>query len=913
LTLVINSITGETINIEPAREPLRWLNSTTPWCLPEDMPPTIVDETIEHPPLIHDILKWAGEKLPLWQRDAIRRLFQQEGILSEDDYSQLYLMLKASHGVPSVSTISPVPLALSDLPAIAKAGERVTLRSMHELENVNRIASGQKLEFGISGMTIVYGGNGAGKSGYVRVLKSVCRSRGVEETVIPDASDSASYAKIPAAKFDITANGISESIQWTANSTATDDLAKISVFDSKCARAYLTEERDVAFLPYGLDVVEKMANMVLPEITKRLNHDSESINVDASPFNHLLSDTEVGKIIKSLGTKTKVEDLDALSKLSVSDLACLDKLNSALSNTDPAAKASELRLSADRVKAFIKRIEQSYKWVSDDSIVKLRGLMNAAQKSSDAEKLAAQTLRSGEHMLLGTGEPVWKALFESARKYSTEIAYPDCDFPHVGAGAFCPLCQQDLAPAADRLKRFEDYIQNDVAKTAENDRKALASAKTKIKGADLDIYSDKSIIDELNQLDADIDGTVLVFRTAMEARQQWMLNGLEGEVSSICENPRPRLRKLAANQLRACRTYLKAVDEKKKIELTRERDELAFRKNLSECVDGVKSLLERMEKKRLLKLCEKDLKTRHISNKSKEFSSNAVTAELKLALDKEFTQLGIGHIQTKLKERTVKGKVKHQLLLDLPSNVGLDSILSEGEQRAIALGSFLAELHIANHSCGIIFDDPVSSLDHVRRLKVAKRLAIESKSRQVIVFTHDVSFLSDLRSECEKQDVNCCSRYLEQVKGYFGNVTEGLPWMHKSYKERIVQLEKAHRELTQFPWPPYPSEDLVMWIHSEYNHLRSTIERVVEEFILGGTVKRFDSYIKVSNLNKVVGLEQNEVDELMTIMERCNDLVNAHDPSSIRNDPPPTPTELKQDIVDLKKLLERIKVRRSNL
>ncbi|MBK6737940.1 MAG: hypothetical protein IPG64_08455 [Haliea sp.] len=81
----------------------------------------------------------------------------------------------------------------------------------------------------------------------------------------------------------------------------------------------------------------------------------------------------------------------------------------------------------------------------------------------------------------------------------------------------------------------------------------------------------------------------------------------------------------------------------------------------------------------------------------------------------EFTAMGIGHIKTKLKERNVRGKMFHQLLLDLPTTNRIDEILSEGEQRAIALGSFFAELALANHKCAIIFDDPVSSLDHKER------------------------------------------------------------------------------------------------------------------------------------------------------------------------------------------------------
>jgi hypothetical protein len=83
-------------------------------------------------------------------------------------------------------------------------------------------------------------------------------------------------------------------------------------------------------------------------------------------------------------------------------------------------------------------------------------------------------LRSGEELLPGTGGQVWKLLFEAARRYSTEVAYPGEEFPPSGDGKVCPLCQEDLsASGAGRLKRFEDYIKNDVAKSADEARKKV--------------------------------------------------------------------------------------------------------------------------------------------------------------------------------------------------------------------------------------------------------------------------------------------------------------------------------------------------------------------------------------------------------------------------------------------------------
>jgi hypothetical protein len=49
-------------------------------------------------------------------------------------------------------------------------------------------------------------------------------------------------------------------------------------------------------------------------------------------------------------------------------------------------------------------------------------------------------------------------------------------------------------------------------------------------------------------------------------------------------------------------------------------------------------------------------------------------------------------------------------------------ILSEGEQHAISLADFLTEVQLNPNNRGVIFDDPVNSLDHQRRAVIAERL-----------------------------------------------------------------------------------------------------------------------------------------------------------------------------------------------
>jgi energy-coupling factor transporter ATP-binding protein EcfA2 len=864
-------------------------------------------------PLLNDILNWT-ESLTTWQRDACRRLFQKEAELDEADYSELYSILKTENGIQIDDAPVPVPLTGDHLPAEVASGDTVTLVALRNLKNVNQISSDRALNFSKTGMTVIYGGNGSGKSGYARVMKRACRARDQSEPIHPNAHDPAAAAKEPTAKFEIITSGTSEEVAWSRDSTPPECLSSISVFDSKCARSYVTAEQDVAYLPYGLDIVENLANKVLPKLSAMLESEVEGIDVSKLPFEHLLGETEVGKVVEDLSVKSDTDAITLLGTFSAEDAQRLAELEAALKEGNPLAKAEEARLSGMRLKAYSAKLTKPLNWISPEAAEKLQKLDEEKTIAEEAEKKAADALRAGEELLPGTGDQEWKLLFEAARRYSTEVAYPGEEFPSPTEGKGCPLCQEELPESGyKRLERFNEYIQNDVATTADAARKKVETAKSKIETAELKITPDDALGDELKSLDGSVIQSISDFQTSIELRRDSMLECLEtskwAEIPFLTDSPRRLVRQLAAHQLQTFRTLVKAADEDKRIKLEKERCELLARQSLSKCLKAVLELLDRMKAKAALEKCRPCLKTRPISDKSKEFSTVAVTDELRKALDKEFNTLGIGHIKTKLKEKSVRGKMFHQLLLDLPIANKIEEILSEGEQRAIALGSFFAELALANHSCGIVFDDPVSSLDHWRRINVARRLVEEAKSRQVIVFTHDTSFLGQLCDEIEDEGIPSSTSFLECRSGLPGNVNDGLPWDHQGYKARIHSLKQAQNKLAQ-AWPAYPGEAEISAIRDQYARLRVSLERVIQDVVFNGVVERYRDWIIVGKLEDVVGFDRSEYEAIKKLHKRSSDVVSAHDSASAKAATVPTATDLGNDISALKAIVETIKNRR---
>ena len=123
-------------------------------------------------------------------------------------------------------------------------------------------------------------------------------------------------------------------------------------------------------------------------------------------------------------------------------------------------------------------------------------------------------------------------------------------------------------------------------------------------------------------------------------------------------------------------------------------------------------------------------------------------------------------------------------------------------------------------------------------------------------------------------------------------------------------LEKAQRSLVKRPWPPYPDQTLRSEMRHQYDTLRATIERVIQDVIFNGVVKRYRDWICVDRLADVVAFEASENEEIQRLHKRCCGIVDAHDPSSAKDSPVPTPDDLEADIEALKKVIDTIKTRR---
>ena len=191
---------------------------------------TGVPPTVTAASAMRQIVEWSESiSLPLWQRDALRRLYSSCP-LSMTDEDEVFSICKSLHSLLSDGETSPTPKSISvaDVPASSRSSSAVTMVSISDVVHVNALADNQKVLFGSQGLTVVFGNNGSGKSGYARILKTVCRARS-SEYILHNVYDK--KPTVPASAKLLFSIGAAQQpvFKWKAGVPAAPALSLVSV------------------------------------------------------------------------------------------------------------------------------------------------------------------------------------------------------------------------------------------------------------------------------------------------------------------------------------------------------------------------------------------------------------------------------------------------------------------------------------------------------------------------------------------------------------------------------------------------------------------------------------------------------------------------------------------------------------
>ena len=210
--------------------------------------------------------------------------------------------------------------------------------------------------------------------------------------------------------------------------------------------------------------------------------------------------------------------------------------------------------------------------------------------------------------------------------------------------------------------------------------------------------------------------------------------------------------------------------------------------------ENIAAEIARLRVRRRLEDLKQAANTGPITRKIAELSEDTITDVIRDRFTRETERLGLDRV-TIAKTRASKGALLHQpKLVGARQSTALARVFSEGERTALGLAAYFTEASVHELGSALILDDPVTSLDHIRRERVANRLVDSAETRQVVVFTHDVAFVANLKDAATRKNVVVAersasrSRAGERLPGFCADTH---PWKAKDVQARIGELRAA--------------------------------------------------------------------------------------------------------------------------
>lgn len=830
----------------------------------------------------------------------MRRLLQGDS-LSQADYVEIAKQLASG------SELAKAPLRLEEVPGGQGGGGQVSLKSLEVSSSVNALVPGQRLLFPSDGLVVVYGDNGSGKSGFARLLKDVARSRHREDVLSDIFSEDEGADQ--RAEVGIAIGGV-EQPPYSWPGEASSELRQIGYFDAACGDAYLAADSDVTFRSAGvflLDGLIRACDGVRAELDRLIQENARRAEV----LPEVSQGGAASMFLGQLSADTTTTALDAACEVPADASEQLEQLQgeeSRLRTSDPDLERKRLLALADHYERIGKHFSNMRSQLSPTVIRK------ASTTRAEATALrSAATIASGASFeaepVPGVGSETWRVLWEAARTFAETEAHPGQPFP--ADADTCVLCHQTLDDEArTRFGRFEAAVRDETERrAAEAERESVRENDSLRKIA----ISPAPVLVSLEQIADQDPETVEVWRGRLEDFDRVVASV---DDLSTCLSAAEAAQKgdevaVAMASAEALRNRASAVDSSQYaaqlLEVSAKRVEIGDQILMARARRTLESEVGRLSERRLLDAAKKTTDTGVITRKATDLARSHVTTLVRDRFTEESDKLRLERV-TLEDTGGQKGRLQHR-----PAFVGaiqqpaMAKVLSEGEQTALGLAGFFTEASLDDTKSAIVLDDPVSSLDHIRRERVASRLAELAQDRQVIVFTHDLAFVVDLARAAREAEVPMVERSVERRgDGRPGVCQKSHPWKTRDVNARLGTLEaglaQIRREMTGWQQKKLEQE-VADWA----GKLSETWERLLSIEVVGRVVDRTTLEVRPRMLKILAHLTPEDNKEFQESYARVSRWARRHDKSPEFNYVAPEIDEMEEELTLVRAWFERIK------
>lgn len=839
------------------------------------MAPTI---TPTRKAIVDFLWEWTGNQAD-WSKLLISKIVTTENCLSPADRESIF-----KYFLQSINLYTGLPALTVIKPSYSPAAKTIELDSLSAITGVNRLAKDQTVNFA-KNITVIYGENGTGKTGYSRILKTLGFSYDNNKTIL---SNVYAAADPQSATINFKSNGTPQTFIWNGANTDSE-LENISVFNSSCVQ-FSISDRSLIVSPIGFHLFHLVSDELI-SLTQLLQRKIVGHPTTLLWFENLTPGTPQYTFIATLSATSTEQKLTELSDFTPAHEEALKTKETELTSLNKTLLQSQIQTFRSQIQELdliIGKIDAAKALLNDENWQALLAINKEISGLENKTKTGLKDIAVERGIeFYQTAE--FSSFIQAAESYIKIIdnsSYPE-------EGDTCVYCLQPLNDSAKELLKSYRTLLNDKTQetlTALREKKANLIQLVSQIDTNLTFHQHTFGTDEnqapiqpreITDYNINLGALKTTFITDTVAQDSTFIFDYQRVITFLKD------KQTALNTSLNQKSEALANLAVREAALKKEIAELKDRKFLSGKTEAVKTAIANYKVVDTLNAHSSSFSTTSISRKTSSAREELVRQDFENTFRKELFALRKPHLKIDLGFGTDRGSSK---VYQKISSHALADILSEGEQKAIALAEFLTELQLDNTKAPTVFDDPVNSLDHNIIDEVARRLLNLSRERQVVVFTHSVLLFNSFLYFSKQPSFSSLGRKFYNSKNEYlqtGIISEA--------EEEINKVKSCISKINTILNSAAGDREEADVAEDGYGFLRSAIELFVEHEIFQGTVKRYQKNIALTNFVKVDGaLLDTHKNKLNEIFERCCGFIKGHsNPTEIHNDP--TVASLKLD------------------
>lgn len=708
---------------------------------------------------------------------------------------------------------------------ISNTSDLIKINKLVHESGVNALAENQEIVFN-NQVTVLYGLNGSGKSSYFRILQAMLGNIKSSD-IIPNIY--LNTAQNISVNLEYRINQNVQRVNW-CNNGEISDLKSIKVFDSKYSRKFLEkrESDERVLFPYKLymfseisDYIDQIKKFAIEQLDARTEN-------NLPPKKDDFIEEEKNRFEKEM----TVEDKEHFCSVAMNfdnkkeeEIIRIEDEIQSLMQTNYSDKLQLLESKKEKYEEVKKRIENTlFLWINKSvEYHKQIALYKKYKKESEENRKLTNILSN----LPGVESSEWKEFIKKGLLISESSEE---------LNNTCPYCyrkydERSFSIVEAYLAFIQDETEVELSKCESKIREILNKAKY------MQIIKEEYILEDNEDLQLHISSLFDLVFNYLESLKEMddSINDIEPInfdakfISSKFDNFEKEYISEKEKLLKESSTRKENLEK-----LEEKKAKLMSQKSIHDQKDAIIGFIDENIIISKLRQRVNAISSHKISNLSKKAHEDLLSDQLIGKFNIFLEKFGINEHQIELKNSTSKGVQQTELVMKSKTNV--TNILSEGEQKAVSIALFLAEIFVAKNKSPIILDDPVNSLDH-KMMSCLSDILLQLDN-QVVIFTHNRMFLdsisgSDYGHLCKNFTFNGCNNtkgkhvFIYQIKSEGisekGVITSKINDNAKGY------LSDAKELLSQTPF----DEELKVCAL-----LRNAIDQIIDEIVFNNQTPR---------------------------------------------------------------------------